>query len=196
MSKVKFNKIPLVYPLPCVLIGAVVDDKANFTTIGNLGIINVNPSVIYISMAKAHCTTKGIKENQVFSINIPSADLAAKADYCGLVSGNHIDKSQIFKCTYKSSDKIPLIDECPVSMECKVVKSFDVYDMKVFISEVIETYVDDDLLTDGFPDTKKLNPLIYCMDNKYWSLGDYVGDAFKIGKDLTKNNKSIKNLNF
>ena len=50
MSKVKFNKLPLVYPIPSVLIGTVINDKPNFATIGNCGIISVNPAVIYISM--------------------------------------------------------------------------------------------------------------------------------------------------
>ena len=50
MSKVKFNKLPLIYPIPSVLIGTVINDKPNFATIGNCGIISVNPAAIYISM--------------------------------------------------------------------------------------------------------------------------------------------------
>ncbi|MDK0676238.1 flavin reductase family protein [Clostridium perfringens] len=184
MSKVKFNKLPLVYPIPSVLIGTVINDKPNFATIGNCGIISVNPAVIYISMEKNHYTNKGIRENQVFSINIPSADLVDKVDYCGLVSGNNIDKSQIFKCFYESNNKIPMIDECPINMECKVTKIIEIYDMEVFIGEIIETYVNQDLLTNGFPDTKKINPLIYSMDNNYWEIGDFIGNAFNIGKNI------------
>ncbi|STB55457.1 flavin reductase family protein [Clostridium perfringens] len=145
MSKVKFNKLPLVYPIPSVLIGAIINDKPNFATIGNCGIISVNPAVIYISMEKNHYTNKGIRENQVFSINIPSADLVEKVDYCGLVSENNIDKSQIFKCFYESNDKIPLIEECPINMECKVTKIIEIYDMELFIGEIIETYVNQRL---------------------------------------------------
>ncbi|ABG85956.1 flavin reductase family protein [Clostridium perfringens] len=145
MSKVKFNKLPLVYPIPSVLIGTIINDKPNFATIGNCGIISVNPAVIYISMEKNHYTNKGIRENQVFSINIPSADLVEKVDYCGLVSENNIDKSQIFKCFYESNDKIPLIEECPINMECKVTKIIEIYDMELFIGEIIETYVNQRL---------------------------------------------------
>ena len=145
MSKVKFNKLPLVYPIPSVLIGTIINDKPNFATIGNCGIISLNPAVIYISMEKNHYTNKGIRENQVFSINIPSADLVEKVDYCGLVSENNIDKSQIFKCFYESNDKIPLIEECPINMECKVTKIIEIYDMELFIGEIIETYVNQRL---------------------------------------------------
>ena len=45
MSKVKFNKLPLVYPIPSVLIGTVINDKPNFSTIGNCG-INSNFKVL------------------------------------------------------------------------------------------------------------------------------------------------------
>ena len=145
MSKVKFNKLPLVYPIPSVLIGTVINDKPNFATIGNCGIISINPAAIYISMEKNHYTNKDIRENQVFSINIPSADLVEKVDYCGLVSGNNIDKSQVFKCFYESNNKIPLIEECPINMECKVTKIIEIYDMELFIGEIIETYVNQRL---------------------------------------------------
>lgn len=187
MSKIKFNKLPLVYPLPAVLIGAVVNDKANFATIGNCGIVSVKPSVVYVSMEKKHYTNKGIIKNQAFSINIPCAGLAEKVDYCGIVTGNNEDKSQIFDCFFENNDKIPLIKQCPINMECKVIQTMDIYDMDVFIAEIVETYVNQDLLTDGFLDTKKLNPLIYCMDNKYWGIGKCIGNAFNIGKNLNIN---------
>lgn len=74
-----------------------------------------------------------------------------------------------------------MIRECPINMECKVIKTFDIYNMEVFIGEVIETYVSKDLLTNGFPDTKKINPLIYNMDNMYWGIGDTIANAFKEG---------------
>lgn len=56
----------------------------------------------------------------------------------------------------------------------------------MFIGEVIETYVGEDLLTNGFPDTKKINPLIYCMDNMYWSIGDNTAKAFDVGGHYKK----------
>ena len=140
MSKIKFNKLPLVYPIPSVLVGTVINGKPNFATIGNCGIISVGPPVIYISMDKSHCTNQGIKENKVFSINLPSVDLVEKVDYCGLVSGNNVDKSKVFECFYESSEKIPMILECPINMECTVIKTLEIYNMEVFIGEVIETY--------------------------------------------------------
>lgn len=186
MLKIKFNKIPLIYPIPAILVGTVINGKPNFVTLGNYGIISVEPSVIYISMDKSHYTNKGIIENQVFSINVPSVDLVEKVNYCGLVSGSNVDKSQIFDCFYENNDKIPMIHKCPINMECKVIKTFDIYNMEVFIGEVIETYVGEDILTNGFPDTMKISSLIYTMDNIYWGIGHITAKDFKVGAKYKK----------
>lgn len=42
--------------------------------------------------------------------------------------------------------------------------------MDVFLGEVIETFVGEDYTTNGHSDTKKINPLIYCIDNLYWTI--------------------------
>jgi flavin reductase (DIM6/NTAB) family NADH-FMN oxidoreductase RutF len=46
-------------------------------------------------------TATGIRENQTFSVNIPSVDIVKETDYCGLVSGKNQDKSQVFECFIK-----------------------------------------------------------------------------------------------
>ncbi|MDU5492768.1 MAG: flavin reductase, partial [Clostridium perfringens] len=102
----------------------------------------------------------------------------------GKIEDNIKDLPIAIKCFYESNNKIPLIEECPINMECKVTKIIEIYDMEVFIGEIIETYVNEDLLTNGFPDTKKINPLIYSMDNNYWEIGNFIGNAFNIGKNI------------
>ncbi len=186
MKRVKCGTYPLVYPLPAALAGAIVDGKPNFETVGNCGIISVEPSVIYISSDKSNYTNKGIIEHRVFSINIPSVDLVERVDYCGLVSGNNTDKSKVFDCFYEIDDKIPMISDCPVNIACKVIKTFEVYNMDVFIGEVIETFAREDCITNGYADTKKIDPLIYCMDNMYLSIGGTIGRGFDIGKKYSE----------
>ncbi len=183
MKKINIGNNPLVYPLPAVLVGTIAEGKINYTLLGNCGIVSVNPSVIYISSERTHYLNVGIHENNFFSINIPSADQVQAADYCGLVSGRSKDKSKIFETFFAESDKIPLICECPVNLSCKVINSVSVHEMEVFIADVLSTHVSQDCLTDGRPDTKKINPLIYMMDNQYWSIGDVVGQGFSSGNN-------------
>ncbi len=184
MNKQKLNSLPMVYPLPSVLVGAMINGRPNYCTLGNCGIISVEPAVLYISSHKTNFTNTGIHQYGCFTVNIPSTNLMKELDYCGLCSGKEIDKAKIFKAYYGEDNNSPMIQECPINISCEVMKNITVYDMEVFIGKVTEVYASVDCLTDGFPDTKKVDPLIYCMDNKYWKIGDPIGYGFSEGKEL------------
>lgn len=186
MEKVKIRNLPFVYPVPAVLVGAKVNEKANYNTLGNCGIISIEPAVIYISSEKSHYTNIGIKENGYFSVNIPSVSMMEQVDYCGMVTGHSTDKSNVFTLFYGEIACVPMIKECPINLSCKVINSLEVYDMDIFIGEVIEVYSSEECLTDGIPDTKKIDPLIYMMDNLYWNIGNVVGTGFSAGSNYIK----------
>lgn len=187
MSKVNVGKTS-VSAMPTVIAGAIVDGKVNYLTLGACGLMSINPPLAYISVNKAHYTNAGIKEQGWFSVNIPSRDLVTKTDYVGLVSGRDTDKSGVFTTFYGTAAGAPLIKECPVNMVCKVFKHVDTPSNDVFIGEVMETYVDEKLMTDGRPDLKKIDPLIL-GGASYWTLGEAVGAAFKDGQKLIKKSK-------
>lgn len=191
MDKIHVGNTPFIYPVPSVLVGTMAGGKVNYTLLGNCGIISIHPSVIYISSRKTHCLNSGIHENGCFSVNIPSVKQVAAADYCGLVSGKNQDKSHVFETYFAESDKIPLISECPVNLSCKVIEIVSVHDMEVFIAEVLSSRLSQDCLTDGKPDTKKINPLIYTMDNQYWEIGEVVEQAFSAGRGYEAKKKEV-----
>ncbi|MFX0121473.1 MAG: flavin reductase family protein, partial [Candidatus Hodarchaeota archaeon] len=88
MKKVKFGRVPLIYPIPIILAGALVNNKPNFETLGDVGIIGIKPPIVYISSGQDHYTNLGILEHETFSINFPSTTLLTVTDYCGTVSGH------------------------------------------------------------------------------------------------------------
>jgi flavin reductase (DIM6/NTAB) family NADH-FMN oxidoreductase RutF len=174
-----------LYPSMTVLAGANVDGKPNFNTIAHVGIATM--SMITLSMAKGRYTSSGIKENKTFSVNIPSRKLVAETDYCGLVSGKNTDKSTLFEVFYGELKTAPMINGCPINMECKLydIVEFPTHDL--FIGEVIETYVDESVLTDGSIDIIKADPLLFEMASmKYWSMGGEIAKCWSVGKDLKK----------
>ncbi|MEM3586879.1 MAG: flavin reductase family protein, partial [Candidatus Jordarchaeaceae archaeon] len=139
--------------------------------------------LISISLNKAHYTNQGIKENKTFSVNIPSAEMAIVTDYCGLFSGSKIDKSTIFVTFYGKLKTAPMIMECPLNLECKLVQTLEFPVDEVFIGEIVSVYSEKQYLTNGLPDIKKINPLVFSMhDNNYWKIGEKVGQAWNIGK--------------
>ena len=185
MGKIEIDKGRMYYPMPCSLVGANVRGKPNYLTVAWFSMVNPDPPCLAVAMGKTHYTNSGIRENQSFSLNVPSAEMAEVTDYCGLVSGSKVDKSGLFETFYGKLETAPMIQECPVSFECKVIRTVELPKEELFIGEIVATYCDESCLTEGVPDLKKINPLVLLMpDRKYVALGQEVGSAWKIGKKL------------
>ena len=185
MEKIKFGPSTHLYPKPAVLVGALVNEKPNFMTASWCGIACQKPPAISVAIRKVRFTLKGINQNGTFSINIPCTKLVRKVDYCGIYSGKDKDKSQIFKYFYGTLKTAPLIDECPINFECKVIHSLDLGSHILVIGEIIETYIDKNRLSNEKPDAEKIDPLIYASGAmQYHQMGEAIGKAYHIGKEL------------
>jgi flavin reductase (DIM6/NTAB) family NADH-FMN oxidoreductase RutF len=80
-----------------------------------------------------------------------------------------------------------MIRECPICLECRLVKAVELPTHDIFIGEIMESYADESCLTDGKPDFEKIKPLLLTMpDNHYWTLGKQAGKAWNDGKTLMK----------
>jgi len=172
-------------PMPVVLMGTKVNGKDNFMAVGWCARVNGNPPMIACGIAKNHYTPRGVAENRTFSINIPSADLVEKTDYCGIVSGANTDKSKIFTVFYGATKTAPMIHECPVTLECQLVQDIALPTHHLFIGEIVGAYANGTVIRDGKPDFSAIDPLFLTMpDNRYWTLGKHAGDAWSAGKKL------------
>ena len=189
--KKKLEGINVLYPTPTVIVGAMVDGKPNYITIAHIGIVNhAKPYLISLSMGKVHHTNPGIRENKAFSVNIPSENLVVETDYAGLVSGKKTDKSDLFEIFYGELENAPMIKECPLNMECRLYDTYDTPTHDLFIGEIVETYADESVLTEGKVDLAKLKPLLFDMSSvKYWSVGEAIAGCWNIGKKLKQEKK-------
>jgi flavin reductase (DIM6/NTAB) family NADH-FMN oxidoreductase RutF len=183
MDKVSIGNNAFIFPMPVVLLGTQAMGKANFMAVGWVTRVNGSPPLIAAGIGKSKYTPPFIVENGTFSICLPSEDLREKTDYCGIVSGEKADKSQLFDVFYGKLETAPMIRECPICLECRLVKAIELPTHDVFIGEIMASYADADCLTDGKPDFAKVRPLLLTMpDNGYWALGDRVGKAWSDGK--------------
>lgn len=174
-------------PMPVVLVGTLVAGKPNFMPAGWCSRVNANPPMISCGIAKMHHTHAGIWETKTFSINIPSASLMEKTDYCGLVSGATVDKSCVFNICYGKLGNAPMIRECAVAMECLLVTAIELPTNTVFVGEITGAYADTKVLKNGRPDFAAIDPLLLTMpDNTYWTLGKPAGKAWSAGAKLKK----------
>lgn len=186
-----------LYPMPTTLVGANVKGKPNYLTVVFCGIVQASPPMIAVTLGKIHYTNEGIRENQCFSVNIPSRHMVEVTDYCGIVSGKRADKSEVFETFYGKLKKAPMIRECPVNLECRLVDILDFGGAsEVFVGEIIESYAEERYLCNEIPDIKKIEPIVFSMyDNNYWGIGEHLGKAWAAGKKLGKisNEKRAEN---
>jgi flavin reductase (DIM6/NTAB) family NADH-FMN oxidoreductase RutF len=184
MEKIEIGTNVFV-PMPVVLVGTKVNGKENFMPVGWCARVNGNPPMIACGINNNHCTPDGIRETKTFSVNIPSAGLLVRTDYCGIVSGRKTDKSKVFDVFYGSLKTAPMIRECPVALECRLVQAVPLPTHTLFIGEIVHAYADGNVIRDGKPDFSRIDPLFLTMpDNRYWTLGKHVGDAWSAGKKL------------
>jgi flavin reductase (DIM6/NTAB) family NADH-FMN oxidoreductase RutF len=196
MAKILMGPQTLIYPMPALLVGASVDDKPNFMAVAWGGIANGEPPMISVAIRHQRYTLKGIKQNMSFSVNIPSVDMVRETDYCGIISGSNVNKVERcrFIVFYGKSEKAPLIEQCPINLECKVVHILDLGSHSLVIGRIEETHVSDSCLTDGKPDVNRIRPLIYTRapSAQYQELGKVIAKAHSIGNELKSVNTEDK----
>jgi flavin reductase (DIM6/NTAB) family NADH-FMN oxidoreductase RutF len=186
--KKKIGNQNVLYPMLVTIVGALVNGKVNFLNVAHVGILNAAaPHLISIGMGKVHYTNAGIRENKTFSVNILSQDRMVEMDHVGLVSGSTTDKAMVFETFFGELKTAPLIHDCPLSMECRLHDTYDTRTHDVFIGEIVATYADDAVLTNGRVDLAKVKPLMFDRSSKkYWSLGQPAGDCWSVGKQYKK----------
>lgn len=190
MDKINLGSTIPAYPMPVSLVGTHVDGKPNFMTVAWFTMASYKPPRIAIVLAKNHYTNPGIKENNAFSVCLPSEEMAEVTDYCGIVSGKRTDKSKIFDLFYGELKAAPMIKDCPLNMECKLVEIVERESNEIFIGEIIGTYTEERFLSDGKLDFKKMKPLILSQpDTSYWRLGEPFAKAWNIGKKYKANSE-------
>ena len=188
MSKILMGPQILVYPMPTFLVGANVDNKPNFMAVSWGGIANADPPMISVAIRHQRHTYRGIRQNMTFSVNVPSIDLVRETDYCGIKSGAKVNKVEAcqFNVFYGKLNNAPLIEQCPINHECKVMHILNLGSHAFIIGRIEATHTSESCLTDGNPDINKVRPFV-CIrepDSRYRALGEVIAKAFSVGQEL------------
>jgi flavin reductase (DIM6/NTAB) family NADH-FMN oxidoreductase RutF len=185
MEKRTIKKDLFCLPWTQTILGTHYEGRVNFMALDWLTRVNYQPPMLGICVNKVHASNAAIRDTGEFSVNVPSTDMVEITDYTGLVSGKKVDKSRLFDVFYGELKAAPMIKTCPLSMECKVVQTVELPTNTFFVGEIINIYSEDQFLTDGEPDVKKINPFVLTMpDNRFWSIGECIGKAWSAGKAI------------
>ena len=187
MDKVLIGPRTLLYPMPVLLVGTNVNNIPNFMATAWGGIASSKPPMISLAIRLDRHTYKGILQNLTLSVNIPSTDMIEETDYCGITSGAKVDKVRIckFDIFYGKLGNAPLIKQCPVNLECRVVHMLNLGSHCLIVSQIEESHVSRDCLTKDKLDFRKIKPFIYDMEKQqYIAFGEVVAKAFSAGLEL------------
>ena len=178
-----FGAKPWVYPQPVLMIGTYDENGTpNLMNAAWGGQYGANTVMLCLS---SHKTTDNIRLKGAFTVSFATAATVIPCDYVGIVSANKEPdkvKKAGFTTTKSKNVDAPIINELPLTLECKLVKFNE---DGVVIGEIINVCADESILTDGNVDYKKLDAIIFDPANAaYIRLGEKVGNAFKDGAKL------------
>ncbi len=174
-----------LYPMP-VLIVAAYDEKGTPNAMNAAwgGIYDTNQ--VMVCLSDNHKTTKNIKISGAFTLSFATVDTVIPCDYVGIASGNDTPDKLTkagFHTTKSEFVNAPVIDELPMTVECKLVKFNE---DGICIGEIVNVSADECVLDEnGRIDAKKVDPIIYdSVTHAYWSFGERVGQAFSDGNKI------------
>ena len=188
MGKVTWKAGTFEYPIPAAMVSCGTMEKSNIITVAWTGVINTNPAMVYISVRPERYSYDIIKKSKEFVINSTNEQLAYATDWCGVKSGKDVDKFEKLHLTKQRATIVncPMIEEAPVSIECKVkeIKKLGSHDM--FLAEVLAVNADEKYFDKkGAFDISKCNLIAYA-NGGYYTLGKKVG---KFGYSVQKKKK-------
>jgi flavin reductase (DIM6/NTAB) family NADH-FMN oxidoreductase RutF len=175
---------PFVFPMPLVLVASEFEGRPNMMPAAFLGIVNYKPTLMALGLGPGHRTTQGIEAQGVFSVNVPSRGQVIPTDWCGLNSGRTVDKADLFHPIAGPETGAPILQDCALSAELRLVSTTPYSVDTCYIGEVVAVHAQEEFLTpEGKPDWPAIDPLIFTFpDPAYWSLGEKVGRAWSCGK--------------
>ena len=171
-------------PQPCVMI-ATWDKDHNPDVMMAAWAGQYDYKRIVVSLSK-HKTTENLELTGAFTVSFADVRTVAESDYFGLVSGNKVpDKVAKVGFTVTPSPNVdaPIINEYPLTLECKVVSWGD----GILVGEVVNQSASESILTDGKIDLAKLQPIVFDAAGMcYRAIGEVVGGAWNAGKKFTE----------
>ena len=169
----------LIYPLPAVLVSCgATPDEYNLLTVAWTGTVCTDPPMCYVSVRPERHSYGIIRRTGEFVINLTTRGLARAADWCGVRSGRDYDKFREMGLTPGKALKVaaPIVEESPVSIECRVRQVLELGTHDMFLAEVVAVQVDADYI-DPAPGRFCLErpcPIVY-SHGEYFALGEALG---------------------
>lgn len=164
----------ILFPVPAVLVTvASGDGRDNIITLAWVGTVNSEPPMVSISVRPSRHSHGLLEEAGEFVVNLPGAGMVRELDLCGMVSGRDEDKFSLCGFGKLPASRVgaPLIDRCPVNIECAVRNKLSLGSHDMYIGEILAVHVDEAVLDErGRIDFAKMRPVAFAA-GEYRDLG-------------------------
>ena len=192
-EKVDLKGSVILNPVPVVMVTSRgKDGKDNVFTVGWVGTVCTKPPMLSISVRPERLSHKYISETMEFTVNMPTSKLTKAVDYVGVRSGKTVDKIKEMNFTMREGTNVssPYIDECPVSIECKVKTVLQLGTHDCFIAEVVGSHVNKNLFDEkGKIHLEKADLISYCH-GEYFKMDTNPLGSF--GYSVAKKKKALQ----
>lgn len=185
MAKQFWKGSTLLAPVPAALVTCGTMDSPNVLTIGWTGIVCTRPPMTYISVRPERYSHDIIKESGEFVINLTTSSMCRITDFCGVKSGRDVNKIEVCGLHTVPAKIVsaPLIEECPVSLECRVTESKLLGSHTMFLAEIVGIDADEKYLDSKGKLNLQQSGLMAFAHGEYFALGRKLGDfGFSVRK--------------
>ena len=195
MAKVTWEGASLLAPVPPALVSCGTLENPNVLTAAWTGIICSKPPRTYVSIRPERYSHGIIEQTREFVINLPPASLVRETDLCGVKSGRDTDKFKLCAFTAQEGIKVsaPSIEQCPISLECKVfdIKRLGSHDM--FMADIVAVRVDEQYLDRTGRLMIERCKLLSYAHGSYFASGEALGTfGFSVRKKPVSKRKPAK----
>jgi flavin reductase (DIM6/NTAB) family NADH-FMN oxidoreductase RutF len=181
LEKVQIPSQRPVYPTPAGLVTTVDGEgRANIITLGEIYNLSIRkPVIVGLGIAPRRYSHELLCRCREFVVNLPTSALLDKVLACGNVSGRDgRDKFAMTGLTPMPASMVkpPLIAECPVNLECRLLEDPEpIGDHDLFKGEVLVEHVDAELLDEeGALRVERLDMLVFARWT-FWTVGKRIG---------------------
>ena len=174
----EINPCPLLAPLPAVLVSCGTGERVNALAVAWTGVVCSHPPVVSVSIRPDRFSYAMIRDSGAFVINLVDKAHAKALDFCGVKSGREMDKLAACGLAPVQMEKLPgasALDGFPVSLGCRVQQVIPLGSHDLFLGEVLQIRVRDDLFSDDGAMHLERAGLVAYSHGVYQEMGDVFG---------------------
>ncbi len=175
MDKITIQPQGFLVPLPATMLSCrIPGERPNIITLSWVGVLCSEPPVIGVGIRPSRFSHHIVKETGEFVLNLPSETQVEQTDYCGHKSGRSHDKFEVCGFTPKKGLRVsaPVIVECPVNIECRVMKSLLIGSHELFLGEILAIQIDKSCLdSEGKVEITRVKPFVYVPTARVYAGG-------------------------